>query len=63
MNYTLISCQKIFEDGVFQHDNDPKHIVAIVKNCLRIEQLKWPPFSPDMNRIEYLWVGCYRKKK
>ena len=49
-----------------QHDNDTKHTAAIVKNWLkkeRIEQLKWPPFFPNMNPIEHLWDTVEKRMK
>jgi hypothetical protein len=39
------------KDWVFQQDNDPKHTASIVTNWLKkeqIQQLKWPPYSPDI---------------
>jgi hypothetical protein len=42
----------------FQHDNDPKHTSAIVKNWLqekKIATLKWPPYSVGPNPIERIW--------
>ncbi|GFT70115.1 uvrABC system protein A [Trichonephila clavipes] len=42
----------------FQHDNDPKYTVDIVKLWLLYNvpnQLHTPPQSPNLNPIEYLW--------
>ena len=54
------------KDRWFQYDNDPKHTARIVTNWLdqkRIQRLKWPCFSLDMNSIEHLWDEVERRMK
>lgn len=49
---------------IFQQDNDPKHTSRIAHNWLddhRIEVLEWPPQSPDLSPIEYLFKHLKNK--
>ena len=52
----------IGERFVFQEDNEPKHSPKFSRNHLSelendkiIERMIWPPQSPDLSPIEFLW--------
>lgn len=48
------------DNFIFQQDNDSKHIIRHIKNCLAEEKglLPWPSQSPNLNPIENLRSIC-----
>ena len=55
---------------ILQHDNDPKHTARVIKNYLQqqeeqgvLQQMVWPPQSPDLNIIKSVWDYMKRQKQ
>ena len=51
-------------DSYFMQDNAPCHKGKIVGEWFgkkKVKVLDWPPQSPDLNSIEYIWDGLLKR--
>nr|CCA28305.1 hypothetical protein ALNC14_144490 [Albugo laibachii Nc14] len=55
--------QRMGKSPWYQHDNAPCHKSRLTQSNLhrrRIPTIEWPPYSPDLNLIEHVWVSMKR---
>ena len=55
--------QRMGRSPWYQHDNPPSHKSQLTQSNLqrrRIPIIEWPPYSPDLNLIEHVWVLMMR---
>src|SRR3954453_20048631 len=49
---------------IFMQDNSPIHTAHIVRDWFEemgYNVMDWPPYSPDMNPIEHIWIALKKK--
>ena len=62
---------ELFDDYIFQQDNDPKHCSGKTKKFFKekeIPALPWPAQSPNLNLIKHIWnyldrqISCFERR-
>ena len=59
----LLAVQRVndtTDDAVFQQDNAPVHTASVVTEWSEQQNIQvdeHPPYSPDLNPIEHVWVA------
>lgn len=51
--------KSLAKEPIFQQDNARYHTTPLVKDCfkkLQVKVMEFPPYSPDLNPIEQVWV-------
>ena len=53
----------VIKNWKLKFDNDPKHKNKLSQEYLKkkIATFEWPPYFPDLNPIENIWVILVRK--
>ncbi|GFX99814.1 transposable element Tcb1 transposase [Trichonephila clavipes] len=52
----VLSLMQRLPGAIFQQDNARPHMARVSQDCLHtVTTLSWPPQSPDLFPIEYIW--------